>query len=72
MGRTITVKSLLLASLLTASLSQAQGLVSAVVDANGPSEATARKAQKALDTALKALSSAPVSEGPSFKKCAPK
>ncbi len=72
LGRTITVKSLLLASLLTASLSQAQGLVSAVVDANGPSEATARKAQKALDTALKALSSAPVSEGPTFKKGAPK
>jgi hypothetical protein len=72
-ARTIVVKVVLAVScLLVAPLARAQGLVAAVVDSNGPSEATARKAQKALDAALKSLSGAPVAEGPAFKKGAPK
>jgi hypothetical protein len=59
-------------TLLVAPLAPAQGLVTAVVDSNGPSEALARKAHKALDAALRGLSGAALGEGPSFKKGAPR
>lgn len=72
LARPAAVKFPLALGLLVAHLAHAQGLVSAVVDSNGPSEATARKAQRALDVALKALSGAPVGEGPVFKKGAPR
>jgi hypothetical protein len=51
---------------------QAQVLSSALVDSNGPSEATARRAQKALDAALRSLSAAQVKEPALYKKGAPK
>lgn len=59
-------------ALLVAPLAPAQGLVTAVVDSNGPSEALARKAHKALDGALRGLSGATLAEGPTFKKGAPR
>lgn len=64
---------LLLAALLALpAVGHAQALVTAVLDSAGPSEATARRAHKALDGALRGLSSAPVKDGPAFKKGAPK
>jgi hypothetical protein len=51
---------------------QAQTLVSAVLDANGVSDAAVKRAQRATETALKQVSSLTVGEGPAFKKGAPK
>lgn len=53
-------------------LATAQVLGSAVVDVSGPSEATTRKVQKALDASLKALSGAGVKESAPFKKGSPR
>jgi hypothetical protein len=53
-------------------LVHAQALSSALIDSNGPSEASARKAQKALDASLKALSGAPVKDSTPWRKGAPK
>lgn len=66
------MRLLFVAVTVVSSMSSAQALTSAVLDSNGPSEATARKAQKAVDAALKALSGAPVKEGAAFKKGAPR
>lgn len=64
---------LLLAALLALPcLGHAQALVSAVLDSNGPTEAMARKAQRAVDASLKALSGAAVKEGEPYRKGAPK
>ena len=51
---------------------QAQAVVSAVLDATGVSDAATRRAQRATENALKAVSSLNVGEGPSFKKGAPR
>ncbi len=53
-------------------LVHAQALSSALIDSNGPSEASARKAQKALDASLKALSGAPVKDSTPWRKGSPK
>ncbi len=66
------MRNLLLALVLVPALGQAQGIVAAVLDSNGPSEATARKAQRSLEAALKALSGAPTTDGPVFRKGAPR
>lgn len=64
---------LLLAALVTLPcLTHAQALVSAVLDSNGPSDAVTRKAQKAVDTSLRALSGSGVKDGAPWKKGAPK
>jgi hypothetical protein len=52
--------------------SQAQALVSAILDASGVSDAAVKRAQRATETALKQVSSLSVGEGPAFKKGAPK
>lgn len=51
---------------------QAQALVSAILDANGVSDAQLKRAQRATETALKQVSSLSVGEGPAFKKGAPR
>ncbi|HEY0882534.1 MAG TPA: hypothetical protein VGD87_13420 [Archangium sp.] len=51
---------------------QAQAVVSAILDATGVSDAATRRAQRATENALKAVSSLDVGEGPSFKKGAPR
>jgi len=43
---------------------QAQAVVSAVLDATGVSDAATRRAQRATENALKAVSSLNVGEGP--------
>ena len=53
-------------------LAWAQVLSSALIDSNGPSEASARKAQKALDASLKLLSGASVKDSTPWRKGAPK
>lgn len=50
----------------------AQALVSAILDANGVSDVALKRAQRATETALKQVSSLAVSEGPAFKKGAPR
>ena len=50
----------------------AQPLVSAILDANGVSDAALKRAQRATENALKQVSGLPVGEGPAFKKGAPK
>jgi hypothetical protein len=50
----------------------AQNLVSAILDANGVSDAALKRAQRATETALKQVSSLSVGEGPAFKKGAPR
>jgi hypothetical protein len=50
----------------------AQNLVSAILDAQGISDAAIKRAQRVTESALKQVSSLPVGEGPSFKKGAPK
>lgn len=62
---------LLLLTLLPA-FAHAQAIAPVLLDSNGPSEATTRRAQKALETALKSLSGASVREAAPFKKGAPR
>lgn len=66
------MRLLLVGVALVSCVSSAQALTSVVLEANGPSEATVRKAQKAVDASLKALSGAPVKEGAPYKKGAPR
>lgn len=53
-------------------VSQAQAIVSAVVDAQGVSDAAVKRAQRATESALKQVSGLSVGEGPAFKKGAPR
>lgn len=66
------VRPLLATLLVLSGPASAQALASVVLDVNGPSEATARKAQKAIDVSLKALSAAAVKDSQPFKKGAPR
>jgi hypothetical protein len=50
----------------------AQALVSAVLDASGVSDAAAKRAQRATESALKQVSSLSVGEGPAYRKGAPR
>lgn len=68
----ISRTSFLATVLCLSGLVHAQVLSSALVDSNGPSEGTARKAQKALDASLKALSGASVKDSTPWRRGAPK
>ena len=54
------------------SLASAQAVVSAVLDANGVSDASLRRLQRTTEAALKQVSSLNVGEGPAFKKNVPR
>ncbi|MEW5740966.1 MAG: hypothetical protein AB1938_18745 [Myxococcota bacterium] len=66
------MRALVLACLLVPAAASAQAIVSAVLDAQGVSDAAIKRAQRATEAALKQVSGLPVSEGPTFKKGAPK
>jgi hypothetical protein len=66
------VRLLVLAGLLLPLAAQAQAMVSAVIDAQGVSDAAVKRAQRATEAALKSLTGLSVGEGPAFKKGAPK
>lgn len=63
---------IVLACLVFPAVSQAQAIVSAVVEAQGVSDASVRRAQRATESALKAVSGLAVGEGPAYKKGAPR
>lgn len=62
----------LLLSLVVAAPAFAQGITVAVLDANGVSDAAPRRLQKMTEAALRQVSSLAVSEGPTWKKGAPR
>lgn len=66
------MRLLVLACLLAPLAAHAQAIVSAVVDAQGVSDAAIKRAQRATEAALKQLAGLSVGEGPAFKKGAPK
>ncbi|GMU58555.1 MAG: hypothetical protein AMXMBFR34_03180 [Myxococcaceae bacterium] len=66
------MRALVLAALLLPAASQAQAIVSAVLEAQGVSDAQVKRAQRATEAALKQVSGLPVAEGPAFKKGAPR
>lgn len=68
----MALRLVLLASLVLPAASRAQAIVSAVVDAQGVSDASVRRAQRATESALEQVSSLAVGEGPAFKKGAPR
>jgi hypothetical protein len=49
-------------------VSRSQTITSAIIEVNGPSELVVRRAQKALDTSLRALSGAAVRDGAPYRK----
>ncbi len=67
-----SVLRLLLLLVLLPAAARAQGLVSAVLDANGVSDASVRRLQRATEMALKQVTGLPVGEGPAWKKGAPR
>lgn len=66
------MRALVLAALLLPAASQAQAIVSAVLEAQGVSDAQVKRAQRATEAALKQVSGLPVAEGPAFRKGAPR
>jgi hypothetical protein len=66
------VRVLVLACAVLPAATLAQTIVSAVLDAQGVSDAAVKRAQRATESALKQVSGLTVGEGPAFKKGAPK